>query len=93
MRRLVLVYGLCINAIKIGNRGVEILDTFIRMNLVLFVGVCLLAFVNLISMAAIYCIDFLRQYMNTHIAILVVLVATAELIIFGRSFAEYLIGG
>ena len=90
---MVLVYGLCINAIKIGNRGVEILDTFIRMNLVLFVGVCLLAFVILISMAVIYCIDFLQQYMNINIAIFVVLFATVELIIFGISFAKYLIGG
>ena len=49
-------------------------------------------FVILIATAVIYCIDFLQQYMNIHIAILVVVVATAELIIFGISFAEYLIG-
>lgn len=63
------------------------------MNLVFFVGVCLVAFAILIATIMGTCIDFLQQYMNIHIAILVVVVATVELIIFGISFAKYLIGG
>ena len=68
------------------------LDNVIKINLVIFVGVCLLAFAALIAIAANACIDFLQQYMNTHIAILVVSVAIIELIIFVISFAEYLRG-
>lgn len=69
------------------------LDSVIKMNLVFLEVVCLLAFIILISMAVIYCIDFLQQYMNTHIVIVVVSVVTIELIFFGLSFAKYLIGG
>lgn len=69
------------------------MDNVIKMNIVFFGVVCIVAFLVLIAISVIACVAFLQKYMNTHIAILVVSFVTIELIIFGISFAEYLIGG
>lgn len=63
------------------------------MNLVFLEVVYIVAFLALIAIIVLACTAFLQKYMNTHIAIVVVSVVTIELIIFGISFAKYLIGG
>ena len=69
------------------------LDTVIKMNLVLFGTICLVAFLVLIARTVAACIVFPEKDMNAHIPILMVAVAAIELVIFGLGFAKYLIGG
>lgn len=68
------------------------MDTFIKMNLVLFGTICLVAFLVLIARTVAACIVFPQNHMSAYIPILVVAVAAIELFIFGICFAEYLIG-